>query len=112
MNLASLSIDFFARDFDLVRKAAGEYDTAGDWIADGLDQKTKARGVMQPMTGEVLKSLEEGLREFATHVFWCKEQVKLDDLIISKGTRYRVLKARDWQELGGYYRAVVERLED
>lgn len=112
MNLASLSIDYFAHKIEVIRKASGEYDTAGDWVADGLDEKITTQGVVQPLSGEVLKSLEEGLRELATHTVWSKFILSLDDVILHKGARYRVMKSRDWEEFGGYYRAITEKLED
>lgn len=70
--------------------ASGQYDEKGNWIAD-TSEKVKVKIAVQPVTGNSLKDLPEGLQPDVSCVGWSRTPVKLDGLIEVWGVKYRIL---------------------
>lgn len=82
--------------FDLVTKSIFNYEV------EEIIVTITTQGVRQPMTAQQLSIKPEGQRAWKWETIHCLPDVKLriDDIIIFNGVRYRVMQRWDWSEYG------------
>lgn len=101
----------FAQDFSMIRESVT--------LVEGEAQVTPAAavpmfGVIQPASAEDFTEFNvEGQREGAWIAIWCAAEIRmgngknqLGDIIVWRGSNYRVAKAKHW-ETQGYYKALA-----
>ncbi|MGV4796130.1 hypothetical protein [Rhizobium sp. F40D2] len=104
----AIAIDGEAVNVTLTTTAAGSYNDDGDFI-QGAPTSATIRAAIQPVKGNQLMDMPEGIRTEAGWMLWSRSAVAVDDQIISGGIVYRILFA--WPRLeGGFYRAALGRL--
>ena len=107
---AALAIDGEAKEVLLRTQAEGSYDEGGRWVPGG-NVDTPIMAAVQPVTGGGLEDLPGGIRAEARKRLWTRSLIKENDVVVEKGTSYRVLLVLDWFDEGGYYEAVLGKLE-
>lgn len=82
--------------FQLVTKSLVDYE-----IKEVL-QPIITKGVRQPFTAQQLAIKPEGQRGWLWETLHClpNVQLKIDDIVIFNGVRYRVMQKWNWQEYG------------
>ena len=82
--------------FDLVTKVVVDYE-----VQEGI-QTITTQGVRQPMSAQQLAIRPEGQRAWKWETIHCLPDVKLkvDDIIIFDGVKYRVMERWNWAEYG------------
>lgn len=81
----------------------------GKWVVMApLDRGITAS--IQPLGGREFRNLPEGLRNEARAVIYTPEAIKSDNEIIDGAMHYRVLSLDDWQDRGGYTKAILGEL--
>ena len=82
--------------FDLVTKTVVDYEV------QEVRQTIQTQGVRQPMSAKQLEIKPEGQRAWQWETIHCLPDVKLkvDDIVIFDGVRYRVMQKWDWSEYG------------
>ncbi len=103
----AIAIDGEAVSMTRIRKAAGSYTDTGDWVA-GSASSTSIMAAIQPVNGNQLMDMPEGIRTEAGWVAWSRSDLALDDVISHKSTTYRVLYVWPRDE-GAFYRAALGR---
>ena len=68
------------------------------------------KGVIFPTEGEDLKIVPEGQRSFKNVTIFSEVtlQLNLDDIVLYKGTRFRILKKLDYENYGFYKYLLTE----
>lgn len=108
MRQAANAIDRRAIPMTRTRQGADSYDTGGNLIP-GANTTTAIKAVIQPVKGNQLMDMPEGVRTEAGWVVWSRWEIVLDDQITNKGVTYRTLFA--WpRDDGGYYRAALGKV--
>lgn len=101
------AIDAEAVPVTLTTTAAGSYDAGGNYVP-GATATATIRAAMQPVTGQALKDMPEGIRTEAEWLVWSRSPLAADNAITAAGIDYRVLFV--WPRLrDGFYRAAVGR---
>ena len=103
----AIAIDGEAVPVTITTLAAGSYNDTGDWV-EGSATSTSIMATIQPVSGNQLKDMPEGIRTEAGWVAWSRSVIALDDVITSSGVTYRVLYVWPRAE-GGFYRAALGR---
>ncbi len=104
----AIAIDGEAVNVTLTTKGAGSYNDDGDFVP-GAPTDTTIRAAIQPVKGNQLMDMPEGIRTEAGWMLWSRSALAVDDQITSGGIAYRVLFA--WPRMeGGFYRAALGRL--
>jgi len=82
--------------FELVTKSLIDYE-----VQETL-QTITTQGVRQPMSAQQLAIKPEGQRAWKWETMHCLPDVKLrvDDIILFNGVKYRVMERWDWSEYG------------
>lgn len=89
------------------RKAAGGYNDDGEAVP-GVPVTDDIRAAIQPVKGDQLKDMPEGIRTEAGWICWSRSSLVVDDVITHKTITYRVLF--DWpRDEGAFYRAALGR---
>lgn len=109
MSDAGLAIDYMAWSVSRIRAAAGEYNTDGDWVP-GADTTTAIMAVVQPVKGNQLMDMPEGIRTEAGWIAWSRSDVVVDDRIVNGGVTYRVLFTWPRTNDGDFYRAALGKV--
>lgn len=109
MNIAGLAIDRRAIPMTLEIKGVATYDTKGKAVKPA-PTTTSIKAVIQPARGVQLMDMPEGLRAEAGWIMWSRSELSLDNVIIHKGARYRVLFVWPRDE-GVFYRAALGLLK-
>lgn len=103
----AIAIDGEAVAVNKTTRAAGNYSEAGDWVP-GASSSTSIMAAIQPVNGNQLKDMPEGIRTEAGWVMWSRTSVALDDVITHGVITYRVLYV--WPRAdGGFFRAALGR---
>jgi len=90
------------------RQGADTYDDGGNLIP-GANTTMAIKAVIQPVKGNQLMDMPEGVRSEAGWMVWSRSEVKEDDRITNAGVTYRVLFA--WPRAdGGFYRAALGKV--
>lgn len=89
------------------RFAPGTYDADGRFI-EGSASVTVVGAAIQPVSGNQLRDMPEGIRTEAGWMLWSRSDIEIDDRIIQAGIAYRVLHVWPRAE-GGFYRAALGR---
>ncbi len=113
MRLVGSIIPHFDSQVTLRRFFPG-YSERGVW-KDLPPEETRAMMSVQPSPSRDLLLLPEGLRTRETKRFYSRCLVRTADVggkhqadeIDYRGTTYEVQQVTDWEELGGYYRAIA-----
>ena len=105
-HLAGLGIDRRAWLVTRERVVAGGYNADGDY-APGATSSDEIRAVVQPISGNELKDMPEGIRTEARNVAWSRSEIKVDDEITDAGVTYRVLFVWPRDRDGEFYRAAM-----
>ena len=101
------AIDAEAVPVTLTTVAPGTYDAGGNYIP-GPSSTATIFTAMQPVTGQALKDMPEGIRTEAEWLVWSRSPIAVNNEITAAGTDYRVLFV--WPRLrDGFYRAAVGR---
>ena len=97
---------------EVLRVTEGDFDLdTGETSAD-TSHKVKVAGSIQPVSGETIQRLPEGIKTSAEYSVWTMEGLNKDDLIIYKGETYRVFRAQDWDQASSairHYKYVMIR---
>lgn len=105
-----MAVNYFSRPLKIKRASAGGYDENGKALPSE-DAVQPLMGSIQPMRGQDLRSMPEGVREEAHFILSTTGEVKNDDIIIDCDAQYRVC----WRypaTLGQYTRAALGLLEN
>ena len=103
----AIAIDGESVPVTITTRAAGAYNDTGDWI-DGAPTTASIMAAIQPVSGNQLKDMPEGIRTEAGWVAWSRSAIALDGVISHAGVTYRVLFVWPRAE-GGFYRAALGR---
>lgn len=105
----AIAIDGEAVNVSLTTRAAGSYNADGNFVP-GAPTTTTIRAAIQPVKGNQLMDMPEGIRTEAGWIAWSRSVLKLDDEISSAGIIYRVLFV--WPRMEGvFYRAALGRMQ-
>lgn len=87
---------FQTMTFDLVTKSLADYE-----VKETL-QTITTQGVRQPMSAQQLSIKPEGQRAWRWETLHClpNVQLKVDDIVIFDGVKYRVMQRWNWAEYG------------
>ena len=109
MRQAANAIDRRAIPMTRTRQGADTYDDGGNLIP-GANTTTAIKAVIQPVKGNQLMDMPEGVRTEAGWICWSRSELKADlDRVTNKGVTYRVLF--DWpRDEGGFYRAALGKV--
>ncbi|TLX12145.1 hypothetical protein [Rhizobium sp. MHM7A] len=103
----AIAIDGEAVNVSLTRLAAGSYNADGNWVP-GAPTTSTIRAAIQPVRGNQLMDMPEGIRTEAGWMAWSRSEIIVDDEIASAGITYRVLFT--WPRMeGGFYRVALGR---
>ncbi|KQV83240.1 hypothetical protein [Rhizobium sp. Root1220] len=103
----AIAIDGEAVNVLLTTKATGSYNADGDFVP-GAPTTSTIRAAIQPVKGNQLLDMPEGIRTEAGWMIWTRSAVAVDNQITSGGILYRVLFV--WPRMeGGFYRAALGR---
>ena len=89
----------------VIRRRKGVWE---DGIFVPKNEEIKIIGIVEPTTGEDLKTLPEADKVSGMMTFYTKEAVTLgteeqqSDEIICRGSRYKVVQVQDWSRHGFY----------
>lgn len=101
----AIAIDGEAVNVALSRKAAGSYNSDGDFVP-GAEAPSTIRAAVQPASGRQLMDLPEGIRNEARWLAWSRSEIRLDDKLTHSGSVYRVMFV--WPRMeGGFHRAAM-----
>lgn len=107
MNIAGLAIDRRAIPMTRTRTSGGGYNADGEAVP-GVSVSETVKAVIQPVKGNQLMDMPEGIRTEAGWICWSRSSVIVDDVITHKTITYRVLF--DWpRDEGAFYRAALGR---
>lgn len=104
----AIAIDGEAVNVTRTRMVGGVHNADGDWIA-GTPATTTIRAAIQPVKGNQLLDMPEGIRTEAGWMCWSRSEILVDDTITAAGTSYRTVFTWPRAE-GGFYRAALGRL--
>ena len=107
--IADLATDVVVR-----RKASGAHDEHGRWQEQD-DEEFTIKAVVQPARGHELVRIEEGRRTRGAIKVYTTAELRTasveeqtqPDRIVWAGVEYEVEYVDDWDEAGGYYKAVA-----
>lgn len=87
---------FQTMTFDVVTKSVVDYEV------EEVLQTITTQGVRQPMSAQQLSIKPEGQRAWRWETLHCLPDVKLkvDDIVIFDGIKYRVMQRWNWAEYG------------
>lgn len=103
---AAAAIDRRAWAVTRNREAAGSYNANGEYAA-GASSTLPIRAVVQPVKGNQLMDMPEGIRTEAGWIAWSRSDMIVDDRIADDGRTYRVLFAWPRTRDGEFYRAAL-----
>lgn len=106
----AVAIDGEAVNVSRTRNVAGTYDDDGEFVPSG-STSTTIRAAIQPVKGNQLMDMPEGIRTEAGWIAWSRSDMLVDDRITSGAIAYRVLFTWPRAE-GGFYRAALGRLPE
>ena len=107
---ANAAID--RRAWPVTRKRAGSggaYNNNGEWVP-AADVTTSIKAVVQPLTGNKLMDVPEGVRVEEMWVIWSRSEVAMEDRIVTNGETYRVMHAWPRTSDGDFYRAALGKV--
>ncbi|KNY16742.1 hypothetical protein AKG11_10280 [Shinella sp. SUS2] len=104
----AIAIDGEAVNVTRARLVGGDHNDDGDWI-EGAPVTATIRAAIQPVKGNQLMDMPEGIRTEAGWMCWSRSDIIVDDTITASGVSYRVLFSWPRAE-GGFYRAALGRL--
>jgi hypothetical protein len=103
----AIAIDGEAVLMTRTRVASGIYNDDGEYVPGGPVSEA-IRAAIQPIKGNQLMDVPEGIRTEARWLCWSRSSLVVDDVITHKGITYRVLF--DWpRDEGAFYRAALGR---
>lgn len=88
------------------RDGAGTYNSNGEWVP-GTATTTPIRAVVQPVKGNQLMDMPEGIQTEAGWIAWSRSEMVVNDRIVDDGKTYRVLFAWPRTRDGDFYRAAL-----
>lgn len=106
----AVAIDGEAVNVTRARNVGGTYDDDGNYVPGGPSSVT-IRAAIQPVKGNQLMDMPEGIRTEAQWMAWSRSDMRVDDRITASAIAYRVLYAWPRAE-GGFYRAALGRLPE
>lgn len=106
----AVAIDGEAVNVTRSRSAPGYHNDDGEWVP-GIPDEATIRAAIQPVKGNQLMDMPEGIRTEAQWMAWSRSDMRVDDRITAVGIAYRVLYAWPRAE-GGFYRAALGRLPE
>lgn len=108
--LAGYGIDRRAWTVSRTRLVAGDYNDDGEWV-DGGPTTADIKAVVQPVKGNQLMDMPEGIRTEAGWIIWSRSDIAVDDKITDDGVNYRVIFLWPRHRDGEFYRAALGRLK-
>lgn len=109
MRQAGSAIDRRAWAVTRTRASAGAYNGNGEWVP-GADVATPIKAVVQPVKGNQLMDMPEGIRTEAGWIAWSRSEIVVNDRIVNGGVTYRVLFAWPRTSDGDFYRAALGKV--
>jgi hypothetical protein len=106
----AVAIDGEAVNVSRIRNIPGAHNDDGEFVPGGPNTST-IRAAIQPVKGNQLMDMPEGIRTEAGWIAWSRSDMLVDDRITSGAITYRVLFTWPRAE-GGFYRAALGRLPD
>ena len=82
-------------------------ETSADTVNTG-----SVEGCIQPISGETIQRLPEGIRNSAQYSLWTYVGLNKEDQVIYKGENYKIFKAQDWNQMSSsirHYEYVMTR---
>lgn len=109
MRQAGSGIDRRAWAVSRTTTVAGSYNADGDYVP-GSSTTASIRAVVQPVKGNQLMDMPEGIRTEAGWICWSRSQIAVDDYIVNNGVTYRVLFVWPRDQDGEFYRAALGKV--
>lgn len=106
---AANAIDRRAWPVTRARASAGGYNENGEWVP-GASTSVSIKAVVQPVKGNQLMDMPEGIRTEAGWIAWSRSGIAVDDRITNKGVIYRVLFVWPRDQDGAFYRAALDKV--
>lgn len=106
---AANAIDRRAWAVTRTRATEGAYNDDGEWVP-GSSVSTTIKAVVQPVKGNQLMDMPEGIRTEAGWIAWSRSNMAVDDRITNKGVIYRVLFVWPRDQDGAFYRAALGKV--
>lgn len=106
---AASAIDRRAWIVTRILVAGGVYNDDGEWVP-GASASTTIKAVVQPVKGNQLMDMPEGIRTEAGWIAWSRSDIAVDDRITNKGIDYRVLFVWPRDQDGDFYRAALGKV--
>lgn len=95
----------------VVTAAGGSYNDNGEWEG-ATAEPVSIQATIQPVTGQQLLDMPEGIRAEAKSTLWTRAVVNINDQIRSAGKSYRVIFVWDRDFEGGFHRAALGMLRN
>lgn len=92
----------------------GDNDCLWDWIGPAVEVFSTT-GSLQPLSGDQMDRLPEGLRAHEVRAFYSKDKLRVvspdggADQVVVDGLPWEVQKVEDWSSLAGYSLAYISR---
>ena len=106
---AANAIDRRAWPVTRTRATEGAYNDDGEWVP-GSSVSTTIKAVVQPVKGNQLMDMPEGIRTEAGWIAWSRSDIAVDDRITNNGVNYRVLFVWPRDQDGAFYRAALGKV--
>lgn len=110
MDLRSVLASFRTGYYTVFRPASTSYDTNGRIEDPTYDTFADEPMCIQPTSGADLRRLPQGLQTDEIKTIWCEFAILLRDRVVIGGASWEVQRVEPWNELGGYWRAFVTKL--
>jgi hypothetical protein len=106
---AGSAIDRRAWPVTRLTAAGGSYNDDGEWVPVAATS-SPIKAVVQPVKGNQLMDMPEGIRTEAGWICWSRSGIAVDDKIINNGVTYRVLFVWPRDQDGAFYRAALGKV--
>lgn len=106
---AANAIDRRAWAVTRTRDSEGLYNDDGDWVP-GSSASSTIKAVVQPVKGNQLMDMPEGIRTEAGWIAWSRSDIAVDDRIMNRDVPYRVLFVWPRDQDGDFYRAALGKV--
>lgn len=103
-------MQYFPKVIATYRRPTGSY-VDSRWVADAVDGIPVQIIAPQPASGRDLQMLPEGDRTFRHLKTWSPVELLADDVLKVSGFVYRVVKSKDYQTDGGYYKILMREVQ-
>jgi hypothetical protein len=109
------ALDDLLRPVRLIPGTRGEF-VKGVWTPDVALERDILAHIQPSGDGKDIDAIPDALRDKETVVVYTKDEALLPedkalhrsaDVVVRDGVRYRIIAAKDWSHVGGYFRALA-----